>query len=36
MVLCLKDVEICISSQWASDQMKPFVQRMKLKGIKTE
>ena len=36
MVLCLKDVEICISSQWASDQMKPFVQRMKSKGIKTE
>ncbi|MAU57982.1 MAG: hypothetical protein CML84_07810 [Rhodobiaceae bacterium] len=35
MVLKLTNAEICISSQWASDQMEPFIKRMKSKGIKT-
>ena len=36
MVLILKDgSEICISSQWASDQMQPFIKRMESKGIRT-
>ena len=35
MVLKLIDAEICISSQWASDQMDPFVKRMQSKGIRT-
>ena len=36
MVLILKDgSEICISSQWASDQMQPFIKRMESKGVRT-
>ena len=36
MVLILKDgSEICISNQWASDQMQPFIKRMESKGIRT-
>ena len=37
MVLVLKDKsEICISSQWAANQIIPFVKRMKSNNIRTE
>ena len=36
MLLNLDGDMICVSRAWATDQMTPFVERMKSKGIKTE
>ena len=36
MVLNIDGNEICISSAWTSEHMKPFVERMKSKGVRTE
>jgi len=36
MLLNLDGDMICVSRAWATDQMTPFVERMKSKGVKTE